>query len=234
MKRPASIFMLTIMEGQKMKINWKRMAWVVFVILYAGLFFYNCFRPFNNWLVPYLFTMILVVWLAYEYYNKNLFFQSGLIPDTQYFWLSRALFALFFYSSFVIGIATVIWWPKNQIGLYPFLNILGIVALIASVYLRQTAFRKKRDGIIKIRHFYLSLLVLIFSIALGYGSLFLLTYSLIIGLPLIYWNFAHEMKVFTGFSQYVKKQGVENLKENDHAKYWDKYLTGIEKKAKQQ
>lgn len=221
------------MEGLTMKINWKRLAWVVFVVLYASLFFYNCFRPFNDWLVPYIFTMILVIWLAYEYYNKNLFFQSGLIPDSQYFWLSRALFALFFYSSFVIGIATVIWWPKNQIGFYPFVNIVGIGALIASIYLRQMAFRKKRSNICRIRHFYVSLIVLVFSIAIGYGSMFLLAYSLIIGLPLIYWNFTQEIRVFTRFSDYVIKQGAENLKESDYSKYWDKYLNSIEKKAKQ-
>ena len=221
------------MEGLTMKINWRRLAWVVFVVLYASLFFYNCFRPFTNWLVPYVFTMVLVIWLAYEYYNKNLFFQSGLIPDTLYFWLSRALFALFFYSSFVIGIATVIWWPKNQLGLYPFLNIIGILTLIASIYIRQTAFRKKRSNICRIRHFYLSLIVLVFSIALGYGSKFLLPYSLIIGLPLIYWNFTHEIRVFSRFSDYVTKQGVENLRESDYTKYWNKYLATIEKKTKQ-
>lgn len=221
------------MEGKIMKINWKRIAWVVFVVLYAGLFFYNCFRPFNNWFIPYVFTMILVVWLAYEYYNKNLFFQSGIIPDTLYFWLSRALFALFFYSSFVIGIATIIWWPKNQIGIYPFVNILGVLVLILSVYLRQITFRKKLSDIRRIWHFYLSICVLIFSIALGYGSFFLIAYVLIIGLPLTYWNYIHEVKAVSKFSDYVKKQGAESLKETDYRKYWDKYLATIEKKPGQ-
>jgi len=233
MKKQEIICSITIMEGKRMKINWKRLAWVIFAVLYAGLFFYNCLKPFNNWLVPYVYTMILVVWLAYEYYNKNLFFQSGLIPDVLYFWLSRALFALFFYSSFVIGIATIIWWPKNRVGFYPFVNILGVLALILSIYLRQLAFRKKLNDICKIRHFYLSLCALIFSIALGYGSLFLLAYVIFIGLLLTYWNYVHEIKVFSNFSDYVKKQGGENLKGADHTKYWDKYLAGREKKPKQ-
>ena len=131
------------------------------------------------------------------------------------------------------GIATVIWWPKNQIGLYPFVNILGGLLLILSVYLRQMAFRKKLSNIRRIWHFYLSICALIFSIALGYGSVFLIAYVLIIGLLLTYWNYIHEVKVFSNFSDYVKKQGMENLKQTDYRKYWDKYLATREKKPKQ-
>ncbi|UCG31156.1 MAG: hypothetical protein JSV53_04565 [candidate division WOR-3 bacterium] len=221
------------MKGKRMKINWKRLAWVVFVILYAGLFFFNCLKPFNNWFAPYVFTIILVVWLAYEYYNKNLFFQSGLIPDSLYFWLSRALFALFFYSSFVIGIATVIWWPKNQMGLYPFVNILGIAVLVVSIYLRQITFHKKPNDREKVKYFYLSLCLLNISIALGYGSLFLLGYAVVIGLPLTYWNYWHEGKVLSDFADYIKKQGVASTKGINYTKYWGKYLASREKKPKQ-
>ena len=216
-----------------MKINWKRLAWVIFIILYAGLFFFNCLKPYDNWLIPYVFTMILVVWLAYEYYVKNLFFQSGLIPDVLYFWLSRALFALFFYSSFVIGIATVIWWPKNQIGLYPFINIVGVLILLLSIYLRQRIFTKNLGDNKKIRQFYLSICLLIASIALGYGSLFLIIYAIIIGLPLTYWNYAHERKVLSQFAAYAKKQGLDITKSIDTSKYWDRYLATLKKSKTQ-
>ncbi|MBE0433770.1 hypothetical protein IBX73_09960 [candidate division WOR-3 bacterium] len=216
-----------------MKINFKRLAWVVFIVLYAGLFFYNCLKPFDNWIVPYVYTMMLVVWLAYEYYQKNLFFQSGLIPDTMYFWLPRALFAFFFYSAFVIGIATIIWWPVNQIRLYPVVNIAGILVLAGSIYLRQQAFHKGLADPDKAGRFYVSICVLIFSIALGYGSLFLLVYAAAIGLPLAYWNYLHERKALSDFSDYMKKQGADNTKRADNTKYWDKYLASRVRKPKQ-
>jgi hypothetical protein len=205
-----------------MKPIWKRLVWVLFICLYSALFFYNCFRPFNDWLVPYVFTLILVIWLSYEYYIKRLFFQSGLIPDALYIWPARALFALFFYSAFVIGIATVIWWPKNQIGLYPSINILGLVVLLVSVYLRQKALRVGNADQNAVRRFYLSVLLII-SLPLGYGSLFLALYTTVIGLPLLYWNYEHERKVLGGFADYVRQQTPAG-KEHDYAKLWDKYL----------
>ncbi len=215
-----------------MKINWKRLVWVVFIVLYAGLFFYNCLRPFDNWLVPYIYTMILVVWLSYEYYKKNLFFQSGLIPDSLYFWLSRALLALFFYSSFVLGIATVVWWPKNSIGFYPVINILGICTLIVSIYLRQRTFQCKCADEKKLTGFYISVIVLLASLALGYGSLFLLFYLVVAGLVLVWWNYLHERRVMAKFAEYLKKHGGEAARENERVKYWDKYLASIEEKPK--
>lgn len=232
MQQRADISSTIITKGEKMKTNWKRLVWVIFVILYAGLFFFNCLKPFRNWFVPYIYTMVLVVWLAYEYYRKNLFFQSGLIPDTLYFWLPRALFALFFYSSFVIGIATIIWWPKNGIGLYPFINAIGIAALAASIYSRQKTFRSKSSGQKAIRGFYFSLLLLIASLPFGYGSLFLIAYVIIIGAPLIHWNYHHERKVLASFSEYLKKQGADPAKRTDYTKYWEKYLSTIGKKKK--
>lgn len=216
-----------------MKINLKRLAWAVFIVLYAGLFFYNCLRPFDNWTIPYVFTMLLVIWLAHEYYRKNLFFQSGLIPDTMYFWLPRALFALFFYSSLVFGIATVIWWPQYRIGLYPVTNIAGILLLAVSVYLRRQAFEKELADLNRARRFYVSVTVLILSMALGYGSLFLLAYAAAAGLPLVYWNYWYERRALAGFDDYVKKQGADTTKKNEYAKHWDKYLASRVKKPKQ-
>ena len=216
-----------------MKINFKRLAWVVFIVLYAGLFFYNCLRPFDDWFVPYVYTMLLIVWLAREYYQKNFFFQSGLIPDALYFWLPRALFALFFYSALVFGIATVIWWPQYRIGVYPVTNIAGILLLAASVYLRRQAFDQKLPDRDKARRFYVSIVAMVFSMALGYGSFFLLAYVVLIGLPLVYWNYAHEQQALAGFAGFLQKQGTETIKQSEYTKHWDKYLASRVKKPKQ-
>jgi hypothetical protein len=216
-----------------MKLNWKRFAWVLFVCLYSALFFFNCLKPFSNWVVPYIYTMVLIIWLAYEYYKKNIFFQSGFIPDVLYFWLPRALFALFFYSAFVIGIATIIWWPKSQIGLYPFVNTIGLCILGLSIYRRQVAFRTNTADHTASRGFYLSVVLLIISLALGYGSQFLVVYVVVIGMPLIYWNHKHERRVLARFAEYLQKQGVTGSKQVDYAKLWDKYLASKTVKPKQ-
>lgn len=216
-----------------MKINWKRLAWVIFVCLYATLFFFNCFRPFENWLMAYLYTMILIVWLAYEYYNRHLFFQSGFVPDALYFWPARALIALFFYSALVIGIATVIWWPKNQIGLYPIINVFGLLLLGYSIHLRLKAFHTKRTNQAAVRLFYLSVAALFASLAFGYGSLFLLAYVIVIGLPIVYWSYDIERKILAGFTTYVEKQNNVDAKQRDYTKLWAKYAeTQVKKSSK--
>ena len=214
-----------------MKLNWKRLLWVLFVCLYAALFFYNCLKPFTHWLIPYIFTMILIVWLAYEYYNRNLFFQSGCIPDALYFWLPRALFAVFFYSTLVIGIATIIWWQKNQIGFYPFVNLVGLALLLYSIYLRRRALLTKVVGYAAIRTFYLSIVLLIVSLALGYGSIFLTVYVIAIGVPLVFWNYTIERNTLNLFKAYVQKQVPEGTKQIDYERLWAKYLDKKIKKS---
>lgn len=216
-----------------MKLNWKRFAWVLFVCLYSALFFFNCLKPFSSWVVPYIYTMVLIIWLAYEYYKKRVFFQSGFIPDALYFWLPRALFALFFYSALVIGIATIIWWPNNQIGLYPFVNTIGLCILGLSIYKRQAVFRTNTADHNASRGYYLSVALLIISLAFGYGSQFLVVYAVVIGLPLIYWNHKHERRVLAHFAEYLQKQGVTGPKQVDYAKLWDKYLASKTVKPKQ-
>lgn len=230
MKQKAGTYSTTTGRS-KMKQNWKRLLWVLFVCLYAALFFYNCLKPFANWLIPYIFTMCLVVWLAYEYYNRNLFFQSGSIPDVLYFWLPRALFALFFYSTLVIGIATIIWWQKNQIGFYPFINIIGLGILIYSIYLRRTALKSRTTDHMAIKSFYLSVVLLIASLALGYGSIFLIAYVVFIGIPFAFWNYSIEKSTLNRFKNYVQKQIPEGTTRIDYEKLWTKYLDRRTKKS---
>lgn len=177
-----------------MKIRWPRLLWVVFIACYTALFFYNFFKPFENWFFIYVYTMLLVLWLCSEYYQRHNFFQSGLLLD--YHWGVRAVFALFFYSSFVVGLSTTVWWPGNKIGLYPFLNILGIVLLGISVYLRWKFYLMKKYDQETIPKFYHTLYVLCISLALGYGSLFVLVFSAVIGFPLVFLQTVYEKRHF--------------------------------------
>ena len=185
-----------------MRINWKRLLWVIFIACYTTLFFFNFFKPFDNWLFVYFFTMLLVFWLCTEYYQRHLFFQSGLL--FHYHWVIRALFALFFYSSFIIGLSTTIWWQSNKIGLYPFINIIGIFLLGISIYLRwkfyqQKTFIKENTG-----NFYRTLYILVVSLALGFGSLFLVGYVIIIGFPLIFLQSVYEKRNFQQFEPMIR------------------------------
>jgi hypothetical protein len=186
-----------------MHINWKRLLWVFFIALYTTLFFYNFFKPFENWLFVYVYTMILVLWLCSEYYRKHSFFQSGLLLD--YHWAIRAAFALFFYSSFIIGLATTIWWPGNKIGIYPFINLIGILILIVSIFLRWKFYLRTSYHKQNVQQFYFTIYLLLASIALGYGSIFLLCYVLVIGFPLVVLETVHEKKNFHNYESMIMK-----------------------------
>jgi hypothetical protein len=142
------------------------------------------------------------------------------------------LFALFFYSALVIGIATIIWWPRNQVGLYPFINVIGLIVLVLSIFKRSAISRTKTANHNASRDFYLSVALLIVSLALGYGSLFLIGYVIVIGLPLVYWNHEHERRVLARFAEYIEKQGISGTKQIDYAKQWEKYLASKTAKTK--
>ena len=207
-----------------MKINWKRLAWLIFIYLYAGLFFYNCLRPFNYWFVSYVYTIILILWLGVEYYQKHLFFQSGLIPYESYNVPLRVFFALFFYSSFVVGISTIVWWYKNQIGLYPFIQIIGVAILIYSIFLRWQAMGSKNINAKVIYKFYLSIMLLAVSLILGYGSLFLIIYAILVGSLLVFLQYRFEEKIFRGFEDFVyNKQKINKIEVKDYEELWSKY-----------
>lgn len=219
----------------KSQINYKRLAWLIFIILYTGLFFYNCLTPYNNWFIPYVYTIIMILWLGKEYYFKNLFFQSGFLPIELSSFLLRGLFALFFYSAFIIGISTVVWWHKTQIGLYPVLNLFGVGLLIASIVIREKTFKEEVVTLKGISNFYLSIILLVISLALGYGSYFLVGYVIIIGFPLIFLQQHYEKNLFQEFENFVNsyKHDDNNKKkkinQEDYLHLWERYL---EKKLK--
>jgi hypothetical protein len=169
--------------------------------------------------------MVLIVWLCFEYYEKRLFFQTGFAPIPAYSWPLRAAFALFFYSSFVIGVSTIVWWHDNQIPLYPVVHIIGLIALIASVVMRRRTFRSGKVTRGKIAQFYSSILLLIASLALGYGSIFLVVYVLIIGCLFTMLMRHHEYRllaVIDAFAQSQKKKNREEL--------WQLYIEKQQKK----
>jgi hypothetical protein len=204
--------------ANRIKINWLRwlrLAWVAFIFLYSGLFFYNFFKPFNNWFLAYIYTMILVLWLCVEYYKKHLFFQSGFLPLDQYKWYLRAPFALLFYSSFI--------------------QILGILALLYSIFMRRQAFTKPVPDDESITRFYLSLLFLTISLALGYSSLFVLPYVIIIGYPLIFWQRIYEIKRFKKFEKYVyEEKKINKINTKNYFDLWEAYIDKHSKKRGKQ
>lgn len=209
-----------------MRIHWRRLIWVIFIYAYSGLFFYNLLSPFPNWHIPYIYTMVLIVWLGLEYYERRLFFQTGFAPLAMYDWPLRAAFALFFYSSFIIGISTVVWWHSIQIPLYPVVHGIGFIVLVTSIVLRRQTICTNRATTKSISQFYVSVLLLSASLALGYGSLFLVFYVLAIGCPFVFLLRRHEHRLLAtieAFAQIHKKKNNEEL--------WQLY---IEKKTKKQ
>jgi hypothetical protein len=213
------------------QISWRRLIWVVFLILYLSLFFFNFLSPEKNWHVAYVYTMFFVIWLCVEYYERHLFFQTGLLGS--YSWPLRVLFALFFYSSFIIGLVTIVWWDSNRIGLYPFLQILGVLLLLYSIYMRRKAFMSTVITEKYITTFYYSLYFLTMSIAFAYGSLFLIPYVLIIGFPLIALQTRYEKKHFGYFREYVNKAlNIDTIKAKRYRDLWNKYSDHLQKKQK--
>ncbi len=182
------------------------MAWVVFVCLYLGVFFWNFFIELPNRLIPTIYIYILIIWLSIEFYMRQPFFQSGRLiteePKTkerydQMNFSLRTLFAIFFYSCIALGVADFVWWKKWQMsGLVPYINVIGIIVLLVSVFIRLRAdliIQRQGNKIIKdslygrMRHpAYFAALLLVLSISLALSSLLALVYACVVGLPIIY------------------------------------------------
>lgn len=195
-----------------MKVSWARLGWVVFVCLYLGVFFWNFFLRFPSRFVPTLYLYILVIWLSAEFYLRQPFFQSGrlIVEDSKkqekYDYLSfplRSIFALFFYSCMALGVADFVWFKRCQINvLSPIINIVGIVILFVSVLVRLQAdrlmlkrkYRIIRDGLYStVRHpSYFATLLLVLSISFAFSSFLTLIYTVLVGLPVIYFEARQE------------------------------------------
>ena len=171
--------------------------------------------------------MVLIIWLCFEYYEKRLFFQTGFAPLPAYSWPLRAAFALFFYSSFVIGISTIVWWHKSQIPLYPIVHVIGFIGLIVSVILRRRMLHNTNVTKKTISQFYASILLLIASLALGYGSLFLVAYVLVVGCPLVLLMRHHEYALLATVEEFAQTH-----KKKDREELWQLYIEKQQKKQK--
>ncbi len=212
--------LISLSRTTDMKINLRRFAWIIFVFLYTLIFFYNCLNPYPVWGITYIYTMSIIAWLAFEYYNKRLFFQSGFIPYKLYRWYLRVPVALFFYSSFIIGLSTIIWWHRFKIHLFPFIQIAGILILLYSIYLRTRSFKTTIPES-KISNFYLSVALFAVSLALGYGSWFLIIYTLVIGFPLIFWQYSDEKKIIKAYQVFIQNKKVDK---KDYEKLWNDFI----------
>ncbi|MEO0091360.1 MAG: methyltransferase [candidate division WOR-3 bacterium] len=113
-----------------------RFLWTVFVSWYFINFsrnFFNSLTPTKSQ-IPIIFFIILVLWMAIEYYFGSPFFQSGLVEIGS---KRRSVFSLFFYSITIYSIAdySSLNWTQLNI-LYPYINILGLILFISGVLLR--------------------------------------------------------------------------------------------------
>lgn len=212
------------------RFPWKRAAWLVAITLYAGLFFYNCFRPVQSTLAIYAYTLLLVLWLDLEYYQRHLFFQSGMLPVEFYdraaaLFLVRSSLALLFYSSFVLGISTVVWWPRFRIGLSPATPIAGIALLCAAAYLRLRFHRHPPADPGGVLGFHHSVGLVLLSVALGYDSWLVLIIAAGIGLPLVYLQAARERRALADFLQFAAvRDGREPPSRADYCSRWERFI----------
>ncbi len=218
---------------------WKRLAWLVFITIYAALFFYNSLLSVSGrWLI-YLYTLALILWLDTEYFERHLFFQSGLIPlelyDRTFFMLLlRTGLALCFYASFIIGLATVIWWTRFQIGLYPLTTIAAIILLTAAVVLRCRFHRQPPDNPGAVFPFHHSVSLILLSLALGYDSYLVLALVVAAGLPMVYLQAAQENKVLSEFLRFTARPDrPESLNRAEYCSCWERFLETRSPRRKQ-
>jgi len=86
-----------------------RTLWTVLVTFYFFVFFHNFFADAagDARLLPLVFSYVLVLWLAVEYYLGSPFFQSGVVEPAP-FW--RGVFAFFVYPYLGYLAADALWW----------------------------------------------------------------------------------------------------------------------------
>ncbi len=118
------------------KFNLFRLLWTLFVTWYFFNFFRNFFNSLNQSqsTIPIFFSIVLVFWMAVEYYFGSPFFQSGLVTIPHSI---RFSFSIFFYLLVIYSITDYVSLNKTQIPLsYPYLNILGILLFIIGTVFR--------------------------------------------------------------------------------------------------
>jgi hypothetical protein len=174
--------------------------------------------------------MFFVLWLDAEYFEKRLFLQSGYLPAEVFdhsfpMLVTRFISALFFYSAFVLGIATAVWWPRFQIPLYPFIQAAGVVLLAGSIYLRYRFLKTRLENPDDILRFFPSLILLIYSLAFGYASYLLLVYVTVVGLPILYLQIVLERNMLRAFVNFASaEQNAGKMTEKNYLPLWEKFI----------
>jgi len=177
-------------------IRWPRLIWTVLVTLYFINFFKNLFHDALDgqaWM-PVLFFASFTLWMAFEYYFRSPFFQSGVVEPPR---LGKTLFALFYYPFLGYCVGDNVWWHWTQFpGLYPLVNLLGVALFLLGAWVRLTSLRTLlrspsgrfvRSGLFRtVRHpRYLGTLLQLLAVPLVFTSWLGLLLALVIGLPLI-------------------------------------------------
>ena len=174
--------------------------------------------------------MFFILWLDAEYFEKRLFLQSGFLPaeifdHTFILLFVRFISALFFYSAFILGIATAVWWPRFQIPLYPFSQAAGVVLLAGSIYLRYRFLKSRLENPGDIIRFFPSLVLLVYSLAFGYASYLLLVYVTVVGLPILFLQIVMERKTLRAFVNYAfPDQNAGKIAEKNCLPLWEKFI----------
>jgi len=168
-----------------------RIIWLCIVVPYFTIFFMNRFASVPNHTYPLIFSYGLVGWLAFEFYIKNSFFQSGRIPHYAYPTWLRLLIAIYFYGSFIWANFLV-----EERGGDNLFGLIGIAVLLSGISLRIKAdwdfscYPKRyiHRGIYRrIRHpCYLGLMLIALAMGLCFNSLTIFVISVAVGLPLLY------------------------------------------------
>lgn len=117
------------------KIEWKRLLWISFTVLYLSNFTKNFLIDTTNgrFLIPLIFYIMIFLWLGIEYYFRSLFFQSGIFTDFNP--ILRTAFAVFFYS--FLAIST--WDFINSDKLFLPISLLGLFVIGIGIYIRTKA-----------------------------------------------------------------------------------------------
>lgn len=197
-----------------------RIVWLLIIVPYFFIFFFNRFHGTPNQIYPLLFSYTLVGWLAFEFYFRNSFFQAGLIPIDEYpYWL-KIITAAYFYGSFVLANFEI-----EKSGANPNLGIIGLILLFIGVAVRIMAdlelirFRKKfyENGVYKIMRqpVYLGLILISLAIGLCFNSITVLIITCLIGMPLFYFEskfednyLARKDSKFGNYQRRVKYFGI--------------------------
>lgn len=94
------------------------------------------------------------------------------------------------------------------------INITGIILFCVSVFLRRQFYTLKKYSTKNMIKFYTAIYAMIGSMVLGYGSVFLVPYVIVIGLPLVYLHILYEKHRFKDYENIINSaKSYHNLQQ---------------------